>query len=150
MSMIVRPIENGTVVDHVPAGRGLEVYNLLKGNNGISIVLMNVSSTRMGRKDIVKLEGTIVPPSRLDLISLIAPEASINIIKDGKVVEKRRASLPSEITGLLKCLNPNCITNSPREPLRTRFSVSRSPTRLQCTYCAKEFDERIASTITQK
>lgn len=146
--MMVKHIENGTVIDHIAAGKGLDVLHILGGLNGATtVVAANVSSSSIGMKDILKLENTYVDKSHMDLISIISPNATINVIKNSEVVEKYRVGLPEVVEGVLKCLNPQCITNQEREPLSTRFSVSTDPVRLTCLYCGKEFDERLASTL---
>jgi aspartate carbamoyltransferase regulatory subunit len=139
--MMVKHIENGTVIDHIDAGLALEVLRIIGGpNDSAAVIAMNMPSTKYGRKDILKLENLYVQEKKLDLISLIAPRATINIIKNGKVAEKRQVKLPAEVSGVLKCLNPNCVTNKEREPLTTRFTVEKEPLRLICAYCNKEFD----------
>jgi len=146
--IMVRHIENGTVIDHIEAGRALQVLRIIGGPNDSTVVVaMNVPSTKYRRKDILKMENVYVDEKKLDLISIIAPKATINLIKDGKVVEKRRVELPPEVTGILKCLNPTCITNKEREPVTSKFKVERNPLRLICEYCNKEFE---ASTLLKE
>lgn len=139
--MMVKHIENGTVIDHIDAGKALEVLHLIGGpNTTTTVVAINVPSTKHQKKDILKMEGVYVDEKKLDLISLIAPRASVNIIKKGKVVEKRDVELPKEVIGILECLNPQCITNKDREPVKSKFFVKEEPLRLVCAYCNKEFE----------
>ncbi len=145
-TLTVSKIRCGTVIDHIPAGRALKVLRVLgiRGVEGFrTAVLMNVESRKLGKKDIVKIEGKMLKPEEVSVIALIAPTATINIIKDFKVVEKRRVEVPNVVVGLLKCPNPTCITNKEREPVVTRFRlVSREPLVLQCEYCGTMLGER--------
>ena len=144
-SLLVRKIREGTVIDHIPAGRALDVLKLLglTGREGYTIaIVMNVPSRKLGRKDIVKVEGRFLSPEEVDEIALIAPTATINIVKDYSVTLKRRVEVPPSVEGLLRCPNPSCITNSPREPLKPRFEVvSKVPLKLRCSYCGDEICE---------
>jgi aspartate carbamoyltransferase regulatory subunit len=149
MAMLkVKKIDNGTVIDHIPTGKALDVLKIMGGTNSSTTVLaMNVSSSTYGKKDVLKVEDFFIDQEKADLVSLIAPYATINIIKKAKVVEKKRVQLPRKIYGALKCLNPNCITNQDREPVQTRFSVRTEPLRITCSYCETEYDERLLPTL---
>ena len=101
---------------------------------------MNVKS-RIGKKDIVKVENRELDPREVDKISLIAPKATINIIRDFEVVEKHRVKLPDEIFGIVKCSNPTCISNS-KEPVKSRFLVTcKDPPTIKCYYCERETED---------
>ncbi|MFB6133845.1 MAG: aspartate carbamoyltransferase regulatory subunit [Halanaeroarchaeum sp.] len=131
----VSKIENGTVIDHVTAGEALHVLGILgiDGSDGDSVSLgMNVPSDRLGKKDIVKVEGRELTPSEVDVLSLIAPDATINIIRAYEVSEKHRVERPDSVSGVLQCPNANCITNA-GEPVETRFAVLDEGVR--CEYC---------------
>ena len=134
----VKKICDGTVIDHIAAGNALAVLRILgiKGREGTVVsILMNVPSKTLGKKDIVKIEGRELSPTEVDKIALIAPRASINIIRNYEVIDKEKVKLPSTIKELLKCPNPACITNS-REPVKTTFTVQREdPLLLKCYYC---------------
>jgi len=134
----VSKIKEGTVIDHVTSGHALDVVKILgiTGRRaGIVTVAMNVPSKRMGIKDMVKVEGRELAASEVDKIALLAPNATINIIKDYKVVEKQRVKLPDTIKGIVKCGNPACISNS-SEPVQSKFYVEKQePLRLKCHYC---------------
>ena len=138
-SLIVRRIRDGTVIDHIPAGRALTVLRILgiTGRERLRVaVVMNVESRKLGLKDIVKIEDRHLSPEEVNKIALVAPTATINIVRDYVVVEKRRVELPDIIENILVCPNPTCITRAPREELKPRFRVvSRSPMLLQCLYC---------------
>jgi aspartate carbamoyltransferase regulatory subunit len=100
----------------------------------------------MGKKDIVKVENRELDPHEVDKIALISPKATINIIRDYDVAEKHRVNLPDEITGIVKCSNPTCVSNS-NEPINSRFKViSKDPARIKCYYCERE-PEDIAERI---
>jgi len=121
----VSKIRDGTVIDHVEGGQALNVLAILgiDGSEGFGVsVGMNVPSDRLGRKDIVKVEERELSQSEVDVLSLIAPEATINIVRDFEVVEKNRVTRPDSVTGVLSCPNRNCITNAD-EPVDTRFDV---------------------------
>ena len=121
----VSKIRNGTVIDHVTGGQALNVLSILgiDGSEGLGVSIgMNVPSDRLGRKDVVKVEDRELSQSEVDVISLIAPEASINIIRDFEVVAKNRVDRPETVIGLLSCPNANCITNG-NEPVETKFTI---------------------------
>jgi aspartate carbamoyltransferase regulatory subunit len=139
----IQPIKNGTVIDHIRSGTALKVLHILgipKGHNSIISVVMNVNG-KHGKKDIVKIENRELDTREVDKISLIAPKATINIIRDYDVKKKHRVKLPKEIIGIVKCSNPTCVTNS-NEPIETRFEViSDDPPRIKCYYCEREPDD---------
>ena len=130
-------IEQGTVIDHIPSPRGLAVFRLLsKNKNSLISIGLNFDSKSVGKKDLIKFEGKALSKKETDKISLIAPEATINIIKDFKVIEKRLMDVPDEIHGILKCMNPNCITNV--EKLESKFRViEKKPVKVACHYCER-------------
>ena len=143
----VKPINNGTVIDHIESGQALNVLKILGiGNHTKTVVsvLMNVPSGAMGAKDVVKVEGRELEPEEVDTIALIAPRATINIIRKYEVVEKYRVAMPKAVTGIIRCGNPNCISNS-AEPVSSRFSVeAAAPVLLRCSYCEFVLDKNIA------
>ena len=143
----VSKIENGTVIDHVAAGQALNVLAILGidglGDDVLSIG-MNVPSDRLGRKDVVKIEGRELSQSELDVLSLIAPAATINIIRDYDVVDKNRVERPDEVTGVLRCPNHNCITTED-EPVESRFDVLDDGVR--CEYRDTIIREDLAAHI---
>ena len=139
----VEPIKNGTVIDHITANKALSVLRILGLPNGKTTVTiaMNVPSSKMGNKDIVKIEGRELAPKEVDKIALMAPNATINIIRNYELSEKSKVHLLDEITGILKCPNPNCITNT-SEPVNTRFYViKKEPVILRCYYCERIMEE---------
>ncbi len=143
----VGKIEDGTVIDHVTGGQALTVLAILgiDGSGGEEIsVGMNVPSDRLGRKDILKVEGRELSQDEVDVLSLVAPDATINIVREYEVIEKHRVERPEEVVGVLSCPNANCITTA-GEPVDSRFSVLADGVR--CAYCGtlirREFADHI-------
>lgn len=145
----VAPIRNGTVIDHITAGQALNVLRIL-GVNEYNIdstisVVMHVPSKKMDWKDVVKVEDRELDTKMVDKIALIAPKASIVIIRDYSVSDKKRVILPKTVRGLVRCGNPNCITNK-SEPVEPEFAVDgEDPIVLRCIYC-----DRIQVNITDR
>ena len=134
----VSKIRDGTVIDHINGGYALDVVKIL-GITGqekrVMTIAINVPSKRFRVKDIVKIEGRALSPREVNRIALVAPHASINIIRDYNVVEKLEVKLPKIIEGIIKCANPTCISNSD-EPVVTKFYVkNEEPLLLKCHYC---------------
>jgi aspartate carbamoyltransferase regulatory subunit len=146
----VKPIKNGTVIDHIAGGQALNVLKILgiSGTTDATVsVVMNVESKKLGRKDIVKVEDRELKEEEVNKIALIAPAATINIIRGYSVVEKRTVDLPDEIVGVVRCQNPSCISNS-SEPIKSRMLVkARNPVLLRCIYCEQPLTERIADYL---
>jgi aspartate carbamoyltransferase regulatory subunit len=143
----VSKIRDGTVIDHVPGGQALRVLAILgiDGTGGETVsVAMNVPSDDMGAKDIVKVEDRELSQAEVDVISLIAPEATINIVREFDVVEKNRVVRPDEVRGVLRCPNANCITTAD-EPVASQFEVLQKGVR--CVYCDTLLREDIADYI---
>ncbi len=147
----VKPINNGTVIDHIEAGQALNVLKIL-GISGhtksVVSVLMNVPSGAQGSKDVVKVEDRELEPGEVDTIALIAPKATINIIRNYEVVEKFRVAMPKQVFGIVKCGNPNCISNT-SEPVSSRFVVEsgEGDDVLRCSYCEFVLDKNIADHL---
>jgi aspartate carbamoyltransferase regulatory subunit len=147
--MRVRRIEHGTVIDHITAGQALNVLRILGVSGTTSAVVsvaMNVPSGAIGSKDIVKVEDRELEEEEVDRISLIAPNATINIIRDFEVIEKYRVDLPERLEGVVKCSNPNCISNT-NEPVISKFLVNKKPVELRCIYCDHVISEGIAEHL---
>ncbi len=141
----VKKIREGTVIDHITAGNALSVLKILgltgSGDNVVSIV-MNVPSQNLRTKDIVKIEGRELSPDEVDRISLISPKATINIIRNYKVVEKQKTKMPNVIRGTVRCANLSCISNSD-EPLTQIFIVeNEEPLKMRCHYCNRIMSEK--------
>lgn len=134
----VEPIENGTVIDHITAGRGRKVVDILKlaeNPQGRIALMMNVPSKQLGKKDILKVENAFISEEIVNLIALISPSSTINTIKNGTVVDKRKVKVPPLLKGFGICPNPNCISNSETAPkLFETQSVG-----YRCHYCERIF-----------
>jgi len=141
-------IKDGTVIDHITAGNAVKVLHILaipKTSSSTVSVAMNVRS-KLGKKDIVKVENRELDPKEVDKIALIAPKATINIIRDYEVTKKHKVKLPDEIIGIVSCSNPTCVSNT-NEPVESRFKIiSRDPPKIKCYYCERE-PEDIADRI---
>lgn len=134
----VSAIKNGTVIDHIPADHLFKVISILGLDKSDSQITFgtNFKSAKQGRKAIVKVAKKFFEDEDINKISLVAPHAKFNIIKDYKVVEKRMVEIPENIVGIAKCFNPKCITNN--EAIVTKFSlVEKEPVTLKCHYCEK-------------
>jgi len=133
----VYAIKDGTVIDHIPNTKALKVIDILGlENKGILTIGIGFSSKKIGKKDIIKIENKYLKKEETDKISLIAPDATINIIKNGILKEKRKIEIPDEYVNIVKCLNPNCITS--KTDVKTSFKiVQKSPLILRCHYCER-------------
>ena len=136
--LLVRKIRNGTVIDHIPAGNALNVLKVLgiSGKEGYRVsIVMNTDSGKLGKKDIIKIEDRELSMDEVNIIALIAPTATINIVRNYRVVSKKKVEVPELIEDIVKCANPNCVTNL-EKGLKPRFKmVSRNPLILKCLYC---------------
>ena len=142
--LVVSALENGTVLDHIPAEnvyKALDLLGLKDIQNQITIGI-NLNSKAQGRKGIIKIENRFFEDEELGKLALIAPMATVNVIRDFKVVEKKKLELPKEVIGIAKCRNPKCVTN--HQPITTRFTVNvkGNETSLLCHYCEKISDTK--------
>ena len=131
----VTKIDRGTVLDHLPAGTAMSIMGMFGLEKNLVVAAMNVDSSKHGKKDMIKIEGRLLSREETDKISLIAPNATINIIKSKKIADKRRVSPPEEVTGVLKCPNKKCVTNV--EDCTTRFL--KSGEKYKCYFCESQF-----------
>ena len=144
----VKPIRNGTVIDHISPNKALRVLKILglPSKETAVTLAMNVQSSQMGSKDIVKIEGRELASREVDEIALIAPYATINIIRNYEIIGKGKVNLLNQIKNILACSNPNCITNTD-EPVNTRFIVlQKEPLILRCHYCERIMDQEEVET----
>ncbi len=136
--LYVAKIKDGTVIDHISGGHALDVVKILGitgREKGTITIAMNVSSKQLRTKDIVKIEGRELNPQEIHKIALLAPHATINIIRDYKVAKKSEVKLPKIVDDIIKCANPACISNS-NEPVTGKFYVDcEEPLLLKCHYC---------------
>ena len=133
--MNIDSIQNGVVIDHIRAGQGMRLYHLLKlDETELSVaIIRNVVSQKMGKKDLIKIDADI--PVNLDVIAYVDPDATVNIIRNGELVEKRQMELPLELHDVLTCKNPRCITSTEQE-LHHIFRLSdRNEKVYRCIYC---------------
>ncbi|MBR9707047.1 MAG: aspartate carbamoyltransferase regulatory subunit [Candidatus Diapherotrites archaeon] len=139
----IAAIRNGTVIDHIPAGRVLEVVRVLKGDvMGKSMsIATNVDSESSGRKDLLKIENRELSDTEANKIAILAPNATVSTIRDYKVTDKKGVKLPEFIVNIVKCGNPKCITRN--EPgVNSKFSVVNDKVlELRCFYCEKDMNE---------
>ncbi|MFZ0264217.1 MAG: aspartate carbamoyltransferase regulatory subunit [Nitrososphaeraceae archaeon] len=138
--LLVRRIKDGTVVDHIENGKALIVLRVLDitGREGnVVTVALNVPSSKHMKKDIIKVENKFLEKVETDKLALIAPHATINIIRDYKLVEKRKINLPDSIIGIFDCPNLNCVTNSEEDIRSTIDIIDKEKILLRCKYCAR-------------
>lgn len=133
--MNIDSIQNGVVIDHITAGSGMKLYELLGlGELDCSVaIIKNVQSKKMGRKDIIKIDADI--PVDLDMIGFVDPGATVNIIKDGVLVEKRNIDMPERLVNVIKCKNPRCITSCEQEIDHIFKLTDREHKVYRCVYC---------------
>lgn len=133
--MIIGQIKDGIVLDHITAGKGMEIYNILglsKLNCTVAMI-EKAESPKMGKKDIIKI-GQVMDIN-FDVLGYIDPGITVNIIKDGKVAERRQMSLPERVVGVLKCKNPRCITSTEQELVHEFRLTDREHKVYRCIYC---------------
>ncbi|KKW42904.1 MAG: Aspartate carbamoyltransferase regulatory chain [Candidatus Magasanikbacteria bacterium GW2011_GWA2_56_11] len=140
-------IKDGTVIDHIPNGKGLRLIAALKLNDMNTVLTMGThfTSKRLGRKDIVKIEHKELSPSEVNQVCLFAPTATINIIREHKVVKKFTVAVPPVFTELVICPNSRCITNHERTPSTFYPLADGERLRLRCHYCEKIFSHEEVS-----
>ena len=133
--MNIDSIQNGIVIDHITAGKGMKLYELLNLDElecSVAII-KNVNSKKMGKKDIIKIDSNI--PLNLEALGYIDPGVTIDVIRDSKLVEKRNVDLPEKLHDVLKCKNPRCITSCEQE-LEQIFTLTDKENRVyRCMYC---------------
>lgn len=135
----VPAIKNGTVIDHIPAGRALTLVKVLKLPKHDKIVSLglNFKSKAQGKKDLIKVEDKELTPEEVSQVAILVPNATINIIRNFEVVKKFKPQMPEEIVKLITCPNPKCITNN--EPVITKFHPLGGS--YKCHYCERGFTE---------
>ena len=137
--LVVSALENGTVLDHIPAEnvyKALDILNL-KGIESQITIGINLASKVHGQKGIIKIADRFFEDEELNKLALIAPNATVNVIREFKVVEKKKLSIPKEVMGIVKCRNPKCVTN--HQPVKTWFNTVQEDNEiaLKCHYCEK-------------
>lgn len=141
-SQLVVAIKNGTVIDHIPSAKLFEVVNLLHlqdVRDSAIIVGYNLKSKKFGHKSLIKVFDKFFTDAELNQLSVVAPNVTLCIIRDYEVVEKKTVALPAQLTDIVCCANPKCITN--HEPMPTRFHVvDEEKGIIRCHYCEKEMN----------
>ena len=140
--LVVSAIKNGTVIDRIPPQSLFKVISILGlDKTGMQITFgNNLDSKKLGKKAIIKITDKFFDDGEVNKIALVAPDAKLNTIRDYRVVEKREVEVPDELTGIVKCVNPKCITNN--EQITTKFYVTaRKPVTLKCHYCEKMVEQ---------
>lgn len=139
--LLIRRIKDGTVIDHIKAGEALRVLKILgiTGKDGeIVSIAMNVPSAKIEKKDVIKVANRFLRIEETNKLALVAPQATVNIIKNYKVAEKRKVELPKVFLGLLKCPNPTCVSNLTHEPIMPTIDVIDKQTPLlKCRFCQR-------------
>ena len=137
--LVVRALENGTVLDHIPAENVYKALDILdlKGIESQITIGINLASKAYGQKGIIKIADKFFADEELNKLALIAPKATVNVIRDFKVVEKKKLEMPKEVIGIAKCRNPKCVTN--HQPIQTRFTTMEKGNEIQllCHFCEK-------------
>ena len=134
----VSAIEEGTVIDQIASKSTFKVANILniQGIDQVVLVGVNLSSKKLGKKGIIKIGGKILTQEEVNKIALIAPDATVNIIEDSELVRKFKVALPDSIEGIVKCFNPNCVSN--HQKIQSRFHViNKNPIKIRCHYCER-------------
>ncbi len=133
--MNIDSVKNGVVIDHIKAGKSMEIYSLLNLETlDCSVaIIKNVTSAKMGKKDIIKIDDSI--EINFDVLGYIDPDITVNIIKDGKIVEKKHLELPEKLTGVITCKNPRCITTTEQEIDHIFKLTDREKRIYRCIYC---------------
>lgn len=136
--LVVSAIENGTVIDHIPTQSVFQVIHILNLDEFENQILFgtNLESSKYGKKGIIKVSNKYFEPFEINKIALVAPTATLIIIKDFHVIEKKKVEIPDTIQKFVKCVNPNCITNNENVPSKFKV-IDKGESKLKCHYCEK-------------
>ena len=136
-------IQNGIVIDHIQAGKGMRIYELLELDKLDCCVALikNARSSKMGRKDIIKVEGSL-DKLDLDVLGYIDHNITVNIIRDNTIVEKKALKLPRKITNVIRCKNPRCITSIEQELPHIFYLADEKTQTYRCQYCEERYGKR--------
>ena len=146
--LLVAAIENGTVIDHVPAEKTFQVVSLLELDKLDTVVTIgqNYNSEKVGKKGLIKVSNKFFTDEEISRLSVVAPKVVLSIIKGYNVVEKKTVETPDELKGIIRCNNPKCITNN--EPMQTVFRVvNKQLGTVRCHYCDKEQDIKLVELV---
>jgi len=133
--MVIDSIRNGIVIDHIKAGRGMEIYRLLElGKLDCQVaIIQRATSQKGGKKDVIKIDSPIAVD--LDVLGYLDPDCTVNVIRDGKVVEKYHPEMPEKLTGVIRCKNPRCITSVEADLPHVFRLTDRENKVYRCIYC---------------
>lgn len=133
--MNIDSIQNGIVIDHITAGKGMEIYRLLQLDalDCSVAIIKNVHSAKMGKKDIIKIDAAI--DFNMDILGYVDPDVTVDIIRDGRLTEKRRIGLPERLENVIHCKNPRCITTTEQELPHVFHLTDRENRIYRCRYC---------------
>ena len=133
--MNIDSIQNGIVIDHITAGKGLRIYSLLGlDQTDVSVAMIrNVHSSKMGKKDIIKINNVI--DINYDFLGLIDPNATVNIIEDGKTIKKVKLEVPDTVENIIRCKNPRCVTSVEHYFPHVFHLVNKEKRSYRCVYC---------------
>lgn len=136
--MNIDGVNNGIVLDHIQAGKSMQIYELLKLDklNNCVAIIQNADSTKMGKKDIIKIDENI--ELDFDVLGYIDSNITINIVKDGQLSEKKTLELPATLTNVIKCKNPRCITSVEQEIVQKFKLIDKEKKVYRCAYCDAE------------
>jgi len=139
----VSAIKEGSVIDHIPSNTTLKVVDILdlKGIRGIISIATNLTSKTMGKKGIIKISGKDLTKEEVDKIALIAPNATVNIINNYNVNKKIKVTIPLVINKIIKCSNPNCITNNEKNIITKFYVLNKNPLKVKCHYCERNMEK---------
>ncbi|MCH8067474.1 MAG: aspartate carbamoyltransferase regulatory subunit [Nanoarchaeota archaeon] len=145
----ISAIKDGTVVDHIPNNAALKLVDILdlKGVRGMISIATNLTSKTMGKKGIIKISGKDLTKEEVDKIALIAPHATVNIIKNYDVKQKIKVTIPQVINKIIKCSNPNCITNNEKNVITKFYVLNKDPLKVRCHYCERNMEKEDISLL---
>tara|TARA_Y100000031_G_C7961486_1_gene266186 strand:- start:39 stop:494 length:456 start_codon:yes stop_codon:yes gene_type:complete len=145
----ISAIKDGTVIDHIPSNVALKVIDILdiKGIRGMISIATNLTSKSIGKKGIIKISGKDLTKEEVDKIALIAPNATVNIIKNYDVKQKIKVTIPSTINKIIKCSNPNCITNNEKNVATKFYVLDKEPLKVKCHYCERNMEKEDISLL---
>ena len=132
-------IQDGYVIDHIPAGKSMDIYNYLKLDelDCQFAIIKNASSSKMNKKDIIKIQADI--PINLDILGFVSKDITVNVIRDGQIAEKKTLDYPKKIVNVIKCKNPRCITSIEQELPHVFTLTDQSTHTYRCIYCEEKF-----------
>ena len=132
-------IQDGYVIDHIPAGKSMDIYNYLKLDelDCQVAIIKNASSSKMNKKDIIKIQADI--PINLDILGFVSKDITVNVIRDGQIAEKKTLDYPKKIVNVIKCKNPRCITSIEQELPHVFTLTDQSTHPYRCIYCEEKF-----------